>query len=52
VSTPILTTSSEIWASAGGDDNAAAANAASMDIFLAEITDVLPWVSGTLAFII
>jgi hypothetical protein len=39
-----LTTSSEICASADGDDNTAAANAPSMDIFLAEITNVLPLV--------
>src|SRR6202035_2383742 len=46
VSTPILTKSSETCASAAGDDNAAAANAATMDIFLAEITKFLPLSSG------
>src|SRR5450432_2145447 len=48
VRTPILTTSSETWASAGGVDRAAAAKAASTDsltaIVLAEITDVLPFI--------
>src|SRR5437899_2317526 len=51
VRTPILTTSSEICASADGDDNTAAANAPSMDIFLAEITDVLRSF-GALAFLL
>jgi hypothetical protein len=37
-----LTTSSEICASAAGDDRLAAANAASMDSLLAEIIVVLP----------
>jgi hypothetical protein len=52
VSTPILTTSSEIWASADGDDNIAAAHAASADIFLAEITGGLPLLSGALALLL
>jgi hypothetical protein len=39
-----LTTSSETWESAAGDDNVRAANAASMDIFPVEITDVLPFI--------
>jgi hypothetical protein len=42
VRTPILTTSSEIWASAACGTNVAAANAASMDMVLAEIKAVLP----------
>src|SRR5436189_2707970 len=52
VSTPILTTSSEIWASAACDDKTAAANAASADIFLAEITGVLPLSLGTSAVLL
>src|SRR5271169_6784751 len=52
VRTPILTMSSETCASAAGDDNAAAATAASMDIFLAEITNVLPLLSGALALFV
>jgi hypothetical protein len=44
--------SSETWASAAGDDKTAAANAASMDIFLAEITAVLPLPSGALAVLL
>src|SRR6267378_6007866 len=42
VRTPILTTSSEIWASAAGAGNIAAASAPSMDIFLADITGCPP----------
>src|SRR6266849_2880298 len=42
VRTPILTTSSEIWARAAGDAKTAAANAPSRNSFLAEITDVPP----------
>src|SRR5450631_4393226 len=49
VSTPILTTSSEIWARADGGERTAAANAASMVSCLVEITDVLPLPSGALA---
>jgi hypothetical protein len=49
VRTPILTTSSETWASAAGDANIAAASAPSMDIFLAEITGILPSPFGALA---
>src|ERR1019366_6613546 len=52
VRTPILTMSSETWASADGDDKTAAANAASMDIFPAEITAVLPLPSGALAVLL
>jgi hypothetical protein len=44
VRTPILTTSSETWASAAGEDDVAAANAASTIMFMAEITNVLPHV--------
>jgi hypothetical protein len=47
-----LTTSSETCASADGEDDIAAANAASMDICLAEITNVLPvmvWRIGRIA---
>src|SRR5712671_2490717 len=51
VRTPILTTSSEIWASAACDDKAAAANAPSTDIFLAEIKTVLPLSLGALAIL-
>src|SRR5258705_7371397 len=51
VSTPILTTSSEIWARAACD-RAAAASAASTDIFLAEIKTVLPLSFGTLAVLL
>src|SRR5260221_14678482 len=46
VRTPILTTSSEIWAWAADDDDIAAANAASANIFLAEITNLLPFRSA------
>src|SRR3984893_16952267 len=54
VRTPILTTSSEIWAKAAGDDKIAAANTPNRNSFLAEIalaeiTDVLPLPSGALA---
>src|SRR5580693_8632493 len=42
VRTPILTASSEICARAACDANVAAANAASTDMVLAEITGVLP----------
>src|SRR6478735_4236764 len=49
VRTPILTTSSEIWASAVWDDKAAAMNAASTDSFLAEIKTVLPLSFGASA---
>src|SRR6478609_1760470 len=52
VRTPILTTSFEIWASAACDDNTAAANAPSTDIFLAEIKTVLPLSLGTLAVLL
>src|SRR5258707_13867025 len=52
VSTPILTTSSEIWASAEGEGNAAAAKAASTNIFLTEITGVLPFPFGALAILL
>src|SRR5260370_42586002 len=52
VRTPILTTSSDIWASADGDDNSAAAHAPSMGIFLAEITNVLPLPIGALAVLL
>src|ERR1700690_1426357 len=37
VSTPILTTSSEIWARAAGDADSAASKAANIDIVLANI---------------
>src|SRR2546429_7456565 len=52
VRTPILTTSSEIWPRAACDDNTAAANAASAEIFLAEIKTVLPLSLGTLAVLL
>src|SRR5260370_17445450 len=52
VRTPILTTSSEIWARAACDDKTAAANAPSTDIFLAEIKIVLPLSFGTLAVLL
>src|SRR3954471_4012640 len=52
VRTPILTTSSDTCANAGGTDNIADANAASMDIFLTEITNVLPLFSGALALLL
>jgi hypothetical protein len=52
VRTPILTTSFETWASAAGDANIAAASAPSMDIFLAEITGILPSPFGALAGLI
>src|SRR5712672_2317633 len=52
VRTPILTTSSEIWARAACDDKTAAANAPSTDIFLAEIKTVLPLSFGTLAVLL
>src|SRR6266567_9144845 len=52
VRTPILTTSSEIWACAACDDRTAAANAPSTDIFLAELTGVLPLSLGTLAVLL
>src|SRR5260370_14165639 len=52
VRTPILPTSSEIWARAACDDTAAAANAASTDNFLAEIKTVLRLSFGTLAVLL
>src|SRR5258705_1232788 len=52
VRTPILTTSSEIWATAACDDKTTAANAPSTDIFLAEIKTVLPLSFGTLAVLL
>src|SRR5256885_1072956 len=52
VRTPILTTSSEICASAAGDNDIADANAASMDILLAEITKRPPVLSGALALLL
>src|SRR6476660_5720606 len=52
VRTPILTTSSEIWARAACDDKAAAANAASTDSFLTEIKTVLPLSFGTSAVLL
>src|SRR5215208_2390205 len=52
VRTPILTTSSDTCASAAGTENVVAANAASMDNLLAEITNDLPLFSGALALLL
>src|SRR5262249_39651897 len=49
VRTPILTTSSETWASAGGEERMAAAQIASRDVILPETTGYLPFSIGTLA---
>src|SRR3954451_17434241 len=52
VRTPILTTSSDTCANAAGTGDIADANAASMDILLAEITKRPPVLSGALALLI